>query len=64
MLTSGQVHYAEWRPPGVEPVPGVPEELPPSQPEQPGPRPQELPEGPSEVPPAPPPESGTIAAAR
>jgi hypothetical protein len=48
--TGAVMKTPEWQPP-VEPVPGVPQEIPPAQPEQPGPGPQELPEQPSEVPP-------------
>jgi len=56
IIAESQPLQCEWRPPGIEPMPGAPQEIPPSQPEQPSPGPQEFPEEPSEVPPPAPPE--------
>ena len=55
-LSVGACIYLEWRPPGDVPEPGVPEEVPPLEPETPPVPPAEEPPGPGEVP-GPTPES-------
>lgn len=55
---------AEWEPPGDQPEPITPEEIPSAEPEQPQPGPQELPGEPEEVPPQAPPESRDVASPR
>jgi len=60
MLTPNHPQRLEWQPPGLDPTPGAPQEIPPPEPEQPSPGPQELPEEPSEMPePAPRESAGT-----